>query len=79
MSRLSAPFENVRKAVAEASRRASPSPPPGAPLLGSYLSGMVRAPSALAAQAAALEAIQRMLEELKEAVETLERKEAESR
>jgi UDP-N-acetylmuramyl tripeptide synthase len=76
---LSVDFENVRKAVDEASRRASPAPQHGAPLLGTAISGRFNAPSALAAQAAALEAIQRMLEELKKAVETLQAKEDERR
>ena len=77
MGSLSVDFENVRKAVDEASRRASPASQHGAPLLGTAISGRFNAASALAAQGAALEAIQRMLEELKKAVETLQRKEEE--
>lgn len=79
MSRLGTELENVRTAVGEASRRSSADAPAdapaGAPILGTFLGGLVRAPSALAAQAAALKAIQRMLEELKDAVEALQRTE----
>jgi len=71
---LSEEFETVRKAVDEASRRARPRSEYGAPLLGSGIGALLNAPSALVAQAAALEAIERMLEELKNAVEALERK-----
>jgi hypothetical protein len=74
MSNLSTEFENVRKAVDEATCRASPSSQHGAPLLGTSIRGLFNAPSALVAQTAALEAIQRMLEELKNAIEALEGK-----
>ena len=74
MGSLRAELENVRKAVGDARRQASPESH-RAPVLGTAMGGILRAPSALMAQQAALEAIQRLIEELTDAVQELQRNE----